>query len=148
MTLLLFALAWIIAVICMTLSSALWSRVSGNQFREPTLLSKLMQNHPHINASKQNTYVWGWLIHFILGIVFLVIYEILWQITNVPRTFMWSLIFGSFLGLLGVLGWKILFKMSKPSSQFNYQQYYIHIFFAHIVFSVNALLVFQWLPWR
>jgi len=148
MILTLFALAWIIAVIGMTLFSALWSRVSGNQFREPTLLSKLMQNHPHINASKQNTYVWGWLIHFILGIVFLVIYEILWQVTNVPRTFLWSLIFGSFLGFLGVLGWRVLFKMSKPSSHFNYQQYYIHIFFAHMVFSVTALLVFQWLPWR
>lgn len=145
MSLITFILAWIIAVVVMTLFSAIWSMVSGHVFREPALLSKLMQDHPDINASERNTYIWGWIIHFVLGIVFLIFYEVLWRLTDVPRTFLWSLAFGSVLGVLGVVGWKMMFKMVNFTSQFNYKQYYIHIFLAHIVFSATALGVYQWL---
>ncbi|WP_299392095.1 hypothetical protein [uncultured Gelidibacter sp.] len=138
-------ITWIVAVLCMTFFSAIWSAVSGNEFREPTLLSILMQKHPRIHVSEQSAYVWGWVIHFLFGVAFLLFYQLLWKFTNAPRTLVWSVIFGSVLGVLGILGWKILFSIVNFSSQFKYQQYYVHIFLAHIVFSVTAFVVYQWL---
>lgn len=138
-------ITWIVAVLCMTFFSAIWSAVSGNEFREPTLLSLLMQKQPRIHISERSGYVWGWVIHFLLGVAFLLFYELLWELTNAPRTFIWSVIFGSVLGVLGIIGWKILFSLVNFLSQFKYKQYYVHIFLAHIVFSVTAFVVYQWL---
>lgn len=142
MSLTTFIFAWLISVVCMTLFSAIWSEVSGNQFREPTLLSKLINAYPVKNAFQKSSYALGWMLHFILGIIFLGFYEILWELTNLSRTFFWSLVFGSILGILGILGWMLLFKIVNFSSQFNYLQYYIHLYFAHLIFSLSAFFVY------
>lgn len=144
MSLMLFILVWLIAVVCMTVFSAVWSKISGHQFREPALLSQLLDKHVHQANLPRQGYALGWVIHFLLGIVFLGFYEVLWRLTNVERSLIWGLIFGSLLGVLGILGWKILFKAVGFSSAFNYRQYYIHIYFAHVVFSLTALVVYHW----
>ncbi|RAJ24732.1 hypothetical protein LX77_01728 [Gelidibacter algens] len=139
-----FILAWLISVVWMTLFSALWSALSGNQFMESALISRLLNANLDKTTSQKQTYVLGWVIHFALGIVFLGIYEVLWEITNLERSLIWGLVFGGILGVLGVLGWKFLFKTLNFPSDFNYTQYYIHIFFAHLVFSFTALFVYHW----
>lgn len=136
-----FVIMWILAVVGMTLFSAAWTVVSGNEFREPKRLSILMQR-ARGKSSGNNSNVWGWIIHFLLGIPFLGFYEVLWKLTAAPRTVVWSVVFGCALGVLGVLGWMLLFKIVGVSTQFKYRQFYVHIFFAHIVFSVTALLVY------
>lgn len=145
MTFMTFVLAWFVSVICMTLFSALWSVVSGCQFREPVLLSKVLQAHPSKTNAAKNSNLLGWVLHFVIGAIFLGCYEVLWELTNVERNLSWSLIFGAFFGLLGIVGWKILFKAVNFSSQFNYVHYFVHLFFAHLVFSISALVVYYWL---
>lgn len=142
MAVMFFILVWLISVVCMTMFSALWSKISGHQFREPALLSQLLDNANRKAKSLKQSHVLGWLIHFMLGVLFLGFYEVLWRLTNVERTLIWGFVFGSVLGVLGILGWKILFKTVGFSSDFNYRQYYIHIYFAHLVFSLTALVVF------
>lgn len=143
MSIMLFILVWLISVLCMTIFSALWSKISGNQFREPALLSQLLDRHVgKANLPRQGRAL-GWVIHFLLGIFFLGFYEVFWQLTNVERSLIWGLIFGSLLGVLGIFGWKILFNAVDFSSAFNYRQYYIHIYFAHLVFSLAALGVYH-----
>ena len=139
MSLLLYILMWLVAVVCMTLFSALWSIVSGHQFREPVLLSKLLQHFSKTPVSERVTYALGWGIHLFLGIIFLIFYEALWALTNVPRTFLWSLAFGGILGIMGILGWTVLFKIADFPAQFDYPQFYLQLFFAHQAFAFTAL---------
>lgn len=142
MTVKVFFIAWIFSVTTMTGFSIIWSLISGNEFREPVLLSKVLSKISVKKHSLKRFYLIGWILHFVIGIVFLASYELLWYLTGVNRTFGWALVFGSILGLLGVLGWKALFKMATFPSDFLYRKFYLHLYFAHLTFSLTALIVY------
>lgn len=145
MNIITFVLAWIVSILGMTFFSAIWSMLTKNQFREPQLLSEILDKHPEKASSHTNSIMLGWLIHIILGAVFLGIYEILWKVTGFERTLLWGLVFGSLLGFIGILGWKLMFSAVNYSSHFKYGQYYSHLYLAHLVFSVLALIVYRWM---
>ncbi|MGC1632430.1 MAG: hypothetical protein WA749_10000 [Gelidibacter sp.] len=136
-----FILAWMFAVGTMTVFSAIWSKLVHKQFREPTLLTKILIKEPVNISKKDHPKVLGWTIHIFLGLCFLALYEGFWYVLNVNRTFLWALILGVFMGILGILGWSFLFKMVSFYKEFDYKDFYIHIFFAHIVFTLSAFWV-------
>ncbi len=137
-----FFFAWIIAVALMTSFSALWSFLTRNEFREHILLSHLYTKGHIPNFTVKQRLI-GWGIHYGLGLVFLGGYEILWQLTNTDRSIVWSLIFGMFSGVLGILGWIIMFKLHKDPPRIHFTQYYIQLFCAHLVFSLSAYSVYS-----
>ncbi|TXD81554.1 hypothetical protein ESY86_06875 [Subsaximicrobium wynnwilliamsii] len=144
MTLITFLVAWFIATVGMTLFSAVWSRMSKNQFREPALLSLIIASNSNNDSIAVNAYKIGWLSHILLGAVFLGVYEILWLFTGLERNFLWAFLFGSGLGVLGIVGWMFMFKTIRDEFEFNYLHYYVHLYFAHLVFSFLALLSYFW----
>lgn len=139
-----FFLAWFIATFGMTLFSAVWSRMSKNQFREPALLSHIIASNSDYRTLTKQAYKIGWMLHILLGAAFLGIYELLWMFTGLERNFLWAFVFGTVLGILGVFGWMLMFKTIRYEFEFNYLQYYLHLYFAHLVFSFLALGCYLW----
>ncbi len=127
----------------MTLFSSLWSHLANKQFREPNLLAEILTKDPISPPEEASQKAMGWTIHITLGLCFVFIYEILWESLDVQRNIFWALLFGICMGMVGIAGWWLLFRLKSYSANFDYKQFYIHIFFAHIIFSLTALLVFN-----
>lgn len=139
-----FIVAWILAVTLMSGFSSLWSDIVDDNFREHDLLSHIFTKGS-IPTFSINQWLIGWSIHIFLGAFFLAGYEVLWNLTGVMRSFIWSLIFGVIIGILGIIGWMFMFNLCKDKPQINYSHYYIHLLFAHLVFSLTAYGIYSYM---
>ena len=137
-----FVIAWFIAVTAMSCFSAIWSYVAKVEFREHILLTKILVKSQIHKSNKKYNWILGWVLHITVGAIFLGLYELLWMFTGFNRTVLWSLVFGTILGFLGITGWIIVFKFLQSPPKLNYLHFYIHLYFAHLVFSVVAFLVY------
>jgi len=137
-----FFTAWIVATSVMTLFSELWSLISGNEFREPVLLAHLFTKGTIENLTL-GQWVMGLGIHFLFGLFFMLGYEVLWYLTGLMRSAKWSMVFGIVIGLIGILGWVIMFRLLTKPSQLNTRHYYVHLLFAHIVFSLGSYMMYE-----
>lgn len=136
-----FIIAWIVAITLMTTFSTLYSNMVGMEFREHILLSHLFTKGT-ISTFSFKQWLTGWIIHLIFGLVFLAGYEIIWHVTHLIRSVGRSLLFGIIIGVLGILGWMFMFKRHKNPPNIPYKHFYIHLFFAHLIFSLGAYLVY------
>lgn len=132
-----------VAVICMTIFSALWSLLTKNQFIEPCLLNEIFDRLYGNDISKEANYLLAWILHFLFGFMFLGFYECLWYAVDMDRNIISSFYFGAYSGALGIIGWASLFKILNFKLDINLTHYYIHLFFAHIVFSSTAVITYK-----
>ncbi len=137
-----FIVCGIAAVLAMTLFSIIWGKITNNLFSEPQLLAKIIKNAYKEKVSFSTALLLGWIIHFMIGFTFLGLYELLWSVLSWEKALLLSIPLGLFSGILGSIGWKILFKLVDYTAKFNHLHYYIHLIFAHVVFSVIAVLVY------
>ena len=81
----------LIATTAMTLFSYAISKTFHDQYKEPVLLSYVLDNIP----TKNSTFFdfTGWLIHYIIGFLFISIYHFLWSQNIIPFTFYSALVF-------------------------------------------------------
>src|SRR5690606_27832169 len=110
----------------------------------PVLLAQLV-SHFTKESTSTNTLIKGWAIHFAVGLLFMFFYELLWALSGVERMFLWSVLFGMLIGFIGIGGWMFMFRFHPDTSKVNFKIYYIHSFFAHIIFSLTALAVYLFL---
>lgn len=135
-----FLLAWIISVVTMTLFSVLVNWYSLYEVREYVLLNWLVKNVPSLPNPPR--YI-GWVIHFCFGLAFMFIFECLWIITDTDKTILWGFAVGSIMGILGILGWKLMFYLHPKTPHINFKLFYIQLFFAHIIFSITAFGIYK-----
>ncbi|MGJ8592830.1 MAG: hypothetical protein ACSHXF_09795 [Aquaticitalea sp.] len=136
-----FFIAWISSVTVMSAFSSLWSDVADQNFREHNLLSHIFTKGT-LPTFTTKQWIVGWAIHFFFGAVFLLCYEVLWNVTGIVRSVVWSVAFGVIIGIIGVLGWILMFKFCKDRPQIPFTHYYFHLVLAHIVFSLTAYGVY------
>ncbi|WP_178986999.1 hypothetical protein [Winogradskyella schleiferi] len=132
----------IVAVSMMTLFSIIWGNITNNLFSEPKLLTIVIKKTYKKKKSLRTAQLLGWIFHFLIGFIFLGLYELLWRVLDCEKSILLSIPLGIFSGILGVIGWMILYKLIDFTAKFNYTHYYIHLIFAHIVFSVTAVFVY------
>lgn len=120
----------------MTLFSYGYSRIRGKQFREPVLLASLMKGKRLPNSKED--YLKGWAAHYLVGAVFSLSYHALLEgkFLHKPRTK--GLIFGGLYGLLGAITWKKTFDAHPAPPKIDYNEYYVHLILAHLVFGYFA----------
>lgn len=136
----LFALLTSVGV--MTAFSAIMSVKLKCEFREHILLSKLISNHSLKQKENGGYLMLGWLIHFLIGGFFLVVYAVLWEYIALIRTLLGSIVFGILIGVMGIIGWTILFKLDSNPPNINFHAYYIQLIIAHVFFSLGNLVIF------
>lgn len=136
-----YILAWVVATSLMTGFSYLFYYITKKEAREPFLLNYILVNKfPDVLPFKSHASM-GWILHYILGIVFLLLNILLINVFDVDASILWGLPFGVFAGVLGLIGWNILFNIAGQLPEINFIIYYLQLLVAHIVFCVSAIAI-------
>lgn len=127
----------------MTLFSYLSSELSGKQFREPVILSKLIKRLTVTPEVPEKNNAKGWLLHYAVGLMFSALYDRIWQKTQVRATTASGLILGGVSGLAGAGVWKKTFDLHPNPPQISFKKYYMHLLAAHLVFGAFTALGYR-----
>ena len=129
------------ATSAMTWFSYAVSKSFRELYKEPVLLSYALQK-TNISLSKKAQDIWAWLIHYIIGFLFVMGYHIVWVKDILPISPLSALILGAISGVIGILSWIVIFKMTDHQPPIDFKGYYIQLFFAHIIFGVVATALY------
>lgn len=146
MDLLTFLTTWLLATSAMTIFSYAIYAITKNEVREPVLLAKLLKGSTPERNSRSPEIILGWIGHYSIGIIFLLLYEATWLIAGLERDFIYGLIFGIVAGVLGVIGWIVLFTISSEPPKIRYSLFFSQLIAAHIVFSLTAVWAANCIP--
>ena len=130
----------IAATSLMTLFSYVVSASARELYKEPVLLTYLLSSLK-IEVSPQIKTFLAWLLHYIIGLLFVLIYHYLWVYDLVEMSWPAAFLLGAASGIIGIFGWILLFKIVPQKPNINFKGYYVQLFFAHIIFGVVAFLV-------
>ncbi|KQW99599.1 hypothetical protein [Flavobacterium sp. Root420] len=132
----------IAATSLMTLFSYVVSASARELYKEPVLLTYLLSSLK-IEVSPQIKTFLAWLLHYIIGLLFVLIYHYLWVYDLVEMSWPAAFVLGAASGVIGIFGWILLFKIVPQKPNINFKGYYVQLFFAHIIFGVVAFLVYK-----
>lgn len=135
-------MAAFIATSLMTLFSYSVALLSGQPFREPFLLAVLMDRFKASDATANR--VLGWVLHYVLGLFFVLCFEMLLHMRWLFINWNSALIYGALIGVLGILGWKMLFRFTDKKPAMNYTGYYTQLFIAHVIFSLSMVGTYKY----
>jgi hypothetical protein len=97
-----------------------------------------------INLSVQSKTTVVWLLHYVIGFLFVVAYHIVWIRNIMSLSIESALVLGAISGIIGVLGWIFIFKISNYQLDSSYKGgYYLQLFIAHIIFAGAATAVYS-----
>ena len=135
-------LATLTGTTLMTAFSYLVSEAYNKLFKEPVLL-QIMLRLLHVEANDNTRLVLGWLIHYIIGLFFVLGYEVAWNHFDIEITWISALIFGAISGILGIIGWIIIFSLPSKKPRVHFAEYYLQLFFAHLIFALGAWIIYE-----
>jgi hypothetical protein len=131
----------ITATTTMTLFSYAVSKTFREVFKEPVLLSYiLVKLKTHRPLQSETT--WGWLLHYIIGFLFVLAYHYIWVRDILPVSFLSALLLGASSGIIGVISWIIIFQIANHRPNIDFKGYYLQLFFAHIIFALTATAIY------
>jgi hypothetical protein len=126
----------------MTLFSYVISASFRELYKEPILLGYCLTKL-NISLSRGLKTVFGWVIHYFIGFLFVLGYHLVWENEIMEKTWKSGLILGTVSGLIGILSWAIIFKINDCKPNIDFKGYYLQLFVAHIIFSMAALAVYK-----
>ena len=132
----------IAATSVMTMFSYAVSASVRELYKEPVLLTYILTRF-HIEVSLKTKRVLAWILHYIIGAFFVIIYHYLWVYNVVEFSWKIALLFGAISGIVGILGWIILFKIIPQKPNIDFKGYYTQLFVAHVIFGLVAFLVYK-----
>jgi hypothetical protein len=120
----------LVATSLMTAFSYGLSILTQRQLREPELLNQILA------PQHQKTRPTGWIIHYAIGLVFIIVYEI----TFAPRysTFAAYTVAGIVSGIIGIAGWFITLNIIPRPPAIDRKLHYAQLLPAHAVFAIGA----------
>lgn len=131
----------IAATSAMTWFSYAMSQNFRELYKEPVLLSYAIDKMK-IDLSTQAKINWGWILHYAIGLCFVVGYHIIWVKDIAPISPLSALLLGAISGVIGIISWIIIFKMTNHHPPIDFRGYYIQLFFAHIIFAIIATALY------
>lgn len=134
--------AAVAATSVMTLCSYAVSAAAREIYKEPLLLTYVLSKL-HQQISPKLKLVLGWVLHYLIGLFFVIGYHIIWSANILDFTFTSSLILGIVSGIIGISGWVVLFRISAQKPNIDYKGYYIQLFVVHVIFAVTAYVVYE-----
>ncbi len=136
-------IATLLATSLMTIFSYVVSAIRKKKFREPELLNDLIRR---LNQKEPGFLIpiAGWIIHYFVGLLFIIAYHLYWRATDTDPTFNNCIVLGAFSGLIGIFGWQLAFSIHPNPPSIDFKEFYIQLFFAHVIFGAGAFLSFFW----
>lgn len=126
----------------MTLFSYAVSASAREIYKEPLLLSYVLASLK-LEISQNAKNILGWVLHYLIGLGFVMIYHFLWFNEFLEISWLVSVLLGVFSGIIGILTWILLFEIIPQKPNIDFKGYYIQLFIAHIIFSIVAFLVYR-----
>jgi hypothetical protein len=129
----------ILGTSAMTIFSYLVSEVTNENFREPEIMTVLINNllkNPHQYYAP---YL-GWSLHYMIGFGFVLIYTKLWDNNKLKPNLKSGIYLGAISGIMGIVGWLTMFKIHPNPPLINLKNFFILLFFAHIIFGIFAMI--------
>jgi hypothetical protein len=126
----------------MTLFSYLVSELEGENFSEPERLGQLAKRLLPM-LSKEGKQITGWAAHYLVGLLFALVYVELWSRKKIRSSIKRNLLLGGVSGIIAVGIWKTTFKMHPLPRALNFNKYYLQLVPAHVVFAVFAGIGYQ-----
>lgn len=142
MVILIILLATWVATSLMTAFSYMVSAAFKELYKEPVLLQYLMTRF-NIKLSNAVKAVAGWIIHYMIGLIFVIAYYVLWRLGVYELTWISGLLYGCMIGIIGIGGWVIMFILSNYMPTIDFKGYYLQLFFAHIIFALSTWAIFK-----
>ncbi|MEO6177031.1 MAG: hypothetical protein ABIP27_17895 [Flavobacterium circumlabens] len=126
----------------MTLFSYAVSMSAREIYKEPLLLTYILTGL-HLKVSPNLKTVLGWILHYLIGLCFVMGYHFLWFNEFLEVSWAASILLGIISGIIGIISWVILFEIVPQKPNIDFKGYYIQLFVAHVIFSVIAFLVYK-----
>ena len=122
----------------MTAFSYLIASKQKKKFEEPEILGQLVHRlAPEIK--KQNAMISGWLMHYSVGVAFVIIYELMFKKYNLKRNFITRFYIGVLSGVLSIAVWHAILKLHPNPPSLDLKKFYTVLMAAHIVFGITAI---------
>lgn len=126
----------------MTLFSYAASASFRELYKEPVLLT-FMLTRLNIELPAKSKATLAWLLHYFIGFLFVLAYHLLWIKNILPVSFLSAFLLGFISGIIGILGWMIMFKMSNHQPPIDFKGYYFQLLLAHIIFGLVATATYS-----
>lgn len=141
-TILQILLSSIAATSVMTLFSYAVSASAREVYKEPLLLTYILTGL-RLEISPNFKIILGWLLHYLIGLFFVIGYHIIWLNEFLMISWSISILLGIISGIIGIISWIILFEIIPQKPNIDFRGYYLQLFIAHILFAVTAFLVYK-----
>ncbi|MFP5039580.1 hypothetical protein [Parasediminibacterium sp. JCM 36343] len=128
----------ILATSAMTIFSYLVSELMSENFREPEIMAIFIKDL--LPTAKQCAPYFAWCLHYIIGFSFVIIYMKLWDNNKLKPNLQSGMFLGAITGIFGIIGWYITLKIYHNPLNTNIKDFFILLFFAHIVFGIFAMI--------
>jgi len=135
-------LSAVFATTAMTLFSYIAGFIFKENFKEPVLLNRLISQMEFLPPAIRNSKASGWILHYLIGIIFAAVAVLIIYLTHWSFTRMYSIGFGFVAGIAGILGWKAMFKIYTHPSRTDVKAYFIQLLAAHILFGWSLTVFF------
>lgn len=132
----------VIATSVMTLFSYTVSEAARETYKEPVLLGYILSSL-NIKVSSPLKLFLGWLMHYLIGVAFVVAYHIVWYYQLMDISWKASILLGIISGIIGIISWVILFKMVPTKPNIDFKGYYAQLFVAHMIFAIVAYFIYN-----
>ena len=126
----------------MTLFSYAVSASARELYKEPVLLTYILSSLK-IEVSAQIKTFLAWLLHYLIGLAFVLAYHYLWLHDIIEMSWPAAFVLGAASGIIGILGWVFLFKIVPQKPNIDIKGYYVQLFFAHIIFGIAAFMIYK-----
>ncbi|PKA96757.1 hypothetical protein B0O79_0396 [Flavobacteriaceae bacterium MAR_2009_75] len=136
-------LASIVGTILMTAFSQLLAVLTGHKFNEAHLLNALFNNAVNSNSDISKNDIRGWSIHLLIGLIMVLGLWVFYHFDICGKNLLTGVILGFFAGIIGVIGWSVLFYLHDTPPKINLTYFYIQLIFAHVVFSITVFALFR-----
>jgi len=134
-------IASIVATSAMTLFSYAVSESFRELYKEPVLLTFILKSI-NIEVSDKSKKIMAWLIHYAIGFGFVLTYHFLWSRDILTISIANAFLLGAISGIIGIIGWVIMFKLSNFKPSIDFKGYYLQLFFAHVIFGLVATFTY------
>ncbi|SHG50392.1 hypothetical protein SAMN05444483_11420 [Salegentibacter echinorum] len=133
------------ATTAMTAFSYLAGTARKEKFHEPELLNELIYGAKSLDFDPSKNNVLGWIFHFLIGLFFTAIFLLLYVVEIININILSALIFGIAAGVVGSIGWRIMFSITENPPKVHLKEFYLQLIIAHIIFSIFIMLGFHWI---
>jgi hypothetical protein len=126
----------------MTGFSYLMSAAFNKLYKEPVLLKKIM-SRLGVDLQESTQKAVGWILHYFIGLLLVIAYDLLWTYSPLKVSWISGLVLGALSGLVGIAGWMIIFRLPDHPPGVHFKEYYLQLFFAHVVFGITVVAVYK-----